>query len=315
MGSFAPTRSAARDVRFDRWLAAATLAPLVAFGALRIAGDAPGWLVAITLFLGAPHVLATLGLYADHGMAPIIAADRRRYVWWPLALIPASALAFWALHGAAAILLVTAFLLWQTQHYTKQNVGVFGLWCRARGASPMDERERALITATTAIGVLGILRAMELAPTSDRWLQGSGLVLSAAMLLVAVTPWRGARTGALVLAVVFYAPLHIFTTDLLGGAFLYQAAHGAEYYVVVGRTIRSDRRASRVAIVAVLVGGVIPIALLSSSSFATQPVLFGVAKGIAAAHFLADARLWRLRDPKIRAVLGQRLTFLQPAAG
>lgn len=310
-----PGRAALRPAQgFERWLVGATLVPLVLFSGFHVAGGTPSWLIGLSLLLGAPHVMATLGLYADPGLRPVIRADRRWLVWAPLAVIAVSGLAFVAVTGPAALLVLTAFLLWQTQHYTKQNVGVFGLWVRARGELPMADPERRLIVATTAIGTVGILRAMELAPWWDRALQVGGLALTATMLVLAGMLARGPRRLALMLAVAFYAPLVLFSTNLLGAAFAYQAAHGAQYYVVVARTIRGQHQAQRVALVSVLVGGTVAILLLSSATFTSAPVLFGLGKGIAAAHFVADARLWRLRDPQIRGLLTARMPFLAAPA-
>lgn len=298
------------SVPFDQQIAIATAVPFCFFLVVHALGGLPLWLATLTLFMGAPHVLATIGLYVDRDIRAIAATDPVRYVVAPLAVIPISVVLFGVTHGAVAVLLVTGFLLWQTQHYTKQNVGMFAFWCRARGLSPMTDHERSIVRATTAIGAVGILRAMELTPQLDQALRIGGLVLLAIGAALAVVPFRGARSWALLAAVAFYAPLYIFQVDLLGAAFAYQAAHGIQYYLMVGHAIRRNPLAIRVTIPVVLLGGVVPLALLTSSSFATAPMLFGFAKGIAGAHFLADASLWKLRNPRIRAVMRERFSFL-----
>lgn len=295
---------------FDHKIAAATAVPFVFFSLVHLLGGLPVWLAALTLFLGAPHVLATIGLYVDRDIWSIVRADPTRYLVVPLAMIPISVVLYGVTHGAAAVLLVTGFLLWQTQHYTKQNVGMFAFWCRARGLGSMTDHERTLVRATTAIGVLGILRAMALVPAWDRLLQVGGLALMAAGAAFVFVTWQGARSVALLVALAFYAPLHVFHVELLGAAFAYQAAHGLQYYLMVGHTIRRNPLAIRVTIPVVLLGGVVPLAALTASAFATAPLLFGFAKGVAAAHFLADASLWRLRKPEIRQVMKARFSFL-----
>lgn len=297
-------------IPFDHKIAAATAIPFAFFLVVRLLGGLPVWLAALTLFMGAPHVLATVGLYVDRDIWSIASADPVRYLVVPLAMIPISVVLYGVSHGAMAVLLVTAFLLWQTQHYTKQNVGMFAFWCRARGIEAMTERERSLVRATTAIGVLGILRAMSLTPSWDQALQVGGLTLTAVGALLVVARWQGARSLALLAALAFYLPLHLFQVELLGAAFAYQAAHGAQYYLMVGQVIRRNPLALRVTIPVVLLGGVVPIAALSASVFANAPMVFGFAKGIAAAHFLADASLWRLRKPELRAVMQRRFSFL-----
>ncbi|MEZ5180567.1 MAG: hypothetical protein R2702_01595 [Acidimicrobiales bacterium] len=198
----------------DRWIVAATAVPFVAIATARAAGSFPLWLYLATLLLGSPHVLATAGLYLDEELWPIARADPLRFLVLPAALVVLGAAAFAVASRPAGLLLLTGFFLWQTQHYTKQNVGMFAFWARARGEAPMSERERALIRATTAVGVLGILRAMDLAPSWDLLLRTAGLALLAIGLVLAATTARGARRIALVAAVAFCAPLHLATVDL-----------------------------------------------------------------------------------------------------
>jgi hypothetical protein len=174
----------------------------------------------------------------------------------------------------------------------------------------MMDAERSLIVATTAIGTLGILRAMALVPSWDGALRVAGATLIAAGTGAALVIGRDERRLALVAAVWFYAPLHLFRLDLLDAAFAYQAAHGAQYLLLVGHTLRGQRTAGRLTLVCVLVGGAIPLALLTPATFSSHQWLFGVGKGLAAAHFTADAFLWRLRNPRIRAVLRRRFAFL-----
>jgi hypothetical protein len=295
---------------FDQWLVAATVVPFVAILLAHAAGGLPAPLFVATLFFGPPHVMATLGLYADPELRAVVRADPRRFVVLPLAALAAGAAAFAPTGGRVGLVLITVFLLWQTQHYTKQNVGVFAFWCRARGLGSMVDAERSLIVATTAIGALGILRAMALVPSWDGGLRVAGATLIAAGTGAALVVGRDERRLALVAAVWFYAPLHLFRLDLLDAAFAYQAAHGAQYLLLVGHTLRHQRSAARLSVVAVLVGGAIPLAILTPAMFASHQWLFGIGKGLAAAHFTADAYLWRLRNPRIRAVLRQRFAFL-----
>lgn len=294
---------------FDRAIAAVTLIPFAAYLVLHLVG-VPALVGAALVFLGGPHVLSTFGLYLEPGVAALARTDLRRYVWLPLAVIPVTAIAFARAPGSLVPWLLTAFFIWQTHHFTKQNVGMFAFWTRARGEAGMTTPERRLILATTAIGVLGVVRAMEVLPSIGPALRGLGLVLLLAMAGAALVIGRGDRRWALLTAVAFYAPLHVFRADLFAAAFAYQAAHGAQYYLMVSQMVRPSPRAVRSTIVLVLVGGVALVAATSTAALIATPLLFGIGKGIVGAHFVADARLWRLRDPDVRALVRQRFSFL-----
>ena len=107
----------------------------------------------------------------------------------------------------------------------------------------------------------------------------------------------------------FYAPLHLATVDLLPAAFTYQAAHGAQYYLMVGAAVRGSRRARRAVVPAVVLGSLVPLTILTPAMFAAQPWLFGLGKGVAAAHFFADAQWWRLRDRRLGPILRRRFAL------
>lgn len=222
----------------------------------------------------------------------------------------AAFLAFGLVHGTAALWLLTALIGWQTYHFTKQNLGMFAFWCRARRMDPMSSFERRFLKATSVIGILGVLRAMDLIPSWNRPLQAVGLSLIAAAMRAVLATTRGPRMWALLLAAIFYAPVHVFSIDILGASFIYQAAHGAQYYLMVGETIRPSRNAIRLTIVLVLAGGAALLAITSPTAFHAQPWLFGLGKGIVVAHFVADASLWRLGNPKVRVIMKERFAFL-----
>lgn len=116
---------------FERNVVLVTLVPLevmllhaTAVGLPLVAG--------IAVALGTPHVLATFGLYGDSELREVVRSDRVRLVWLPLLAIPMSALAFYVVNGSALLWLFTAFLIWQTHHFTKQNFGMVTFWTKAR---------------------------------------------------------------------------------------------------------------------------------------------------------------------------------------
>ena len=140
--------------RFDRAIVAVTVIPFVGYLILHVVG-VPAALGALLLVLGGPHVLSTFGLYVEPGVARLARTDPLRFIWLPLAAIPLTALAFGVVRGPGLPWLLTAFLVWRTHHFTKQNLGMFAFWSRARRDAPMSPLERRLILATTAIEGLG----------------------------------------------------------------------------------------------------------------------------------------------------------------
>lgn len=302
--------SAAGRLSFDQRIVLVTVVPMVVFAALRLAGGAPPVLAALALFLGGPHVLATLGMYADREIAAIARGDLWRFVTGPLLVIPAVAIGFGLTTGNLALWLLTALLAWQTYHFTKQNLGMFAFWCRGRRLPSMDAFERRYLKATALVGIAGIVRAMDVVPAWNGALQAFGAALMVVGAVVVTVRLRGPRRWALLLATVFFAPVIVANVDVLGASFIYQSAHGAQYYLMVGHTIRADRKAVRLTIPVVLCGGAALLFITSPDAFTTTPWLFGLGKGIVAAHFVADASLWRLGNPKVRAVMKERFAFL-----
>lgn len=308
--------STARTTRFDWAIVAVTAGPFLFFLTQHALGLNLTAIAAVAFFLGTPHVLATFGLYLDRDIRSLSLTDRIRYVIVPVLAIPLTVLAFLFVDGTAAIVVLTGFLLWQTHHFTKQNLGMFSFWTRARGLPGMAPRERSLILGTTLIGGLGILRATGLAPDLNRSLRIVGLLALTAGVLWVTTHWQGHRSLALLVALVFYSPLLVFDTNLLTAAFAYQAAHGAQYYLMVGTVMHAGRPSPpsllsvTTVLAALFVGAILITAATSGWAFDDHRWLYGVGKGIVAAHFVADAQLWRLRDPAIRTIMKARFSFL-----
>jgi hypothetical protein len=299
--------------RLDQQLAVATLGPIAAVVGLSVLGLLDSPLQLVLLLLGAPHVLATVGLYADRELGPITRREPVRYLVTPLLAVPATVAAFAAVPERALLVLVTATFAWQVHHYTRQNVGVFAFWGRSRRLAPVTTAERRAISASTLAGVAGVARAVEVVPSWSIPLQAIGLAISAAAVATALAGGWNRRAAAVALGAGFYVPLLVAAPGFFGVAFAYQAAHGGQYYLMVDRALRPDRRAQRVAVVTVLVGAVPALLLLAPRLLLVAPALYGLGKGLAISHFIADARLWRLRDPALGPVLRRRFFGDPPA--
>ena len=307
------TRALSDDGGRYRWVIfGVTAAPWLVFLAGSSLGEiAP--LVALSFLLGTPHVMATVGLYLQPDLQPHLRAHRLRYVVAPIGLVAASGLAFGLASASVGQGLLRAFIVWQLHHFTKQNLGMFSFWCRASSRAGPSTVERRLILATTTVGVLGLVLTEEVRPQWHDQVRLVGIVLVVAGLVVAAVLGRSdrVRTMALAVPVLFYAPLCVFGPGFLFAAAAYQAAHGAQYYLMVGTVVGGDRRIGGLTVLAVLGGGAALVASATQFGYGNQAWILGMAKGVVGAHFIADAGLWRLRDPQIRAVMTDRFGFLR----
>jgi hypothetical protein len=104
---------------------------------------------------------------------------------------------------------------------------------------------------------------------------------------------------------VFFAP-SLFPGAPEAAFWPYAMAHGAQYLVIIGVTTRRAPhpwpRIAGVAFAGVGVG--------AAAFRLPTPVLNQTYTGVVVCHFLADARLWRLRDPSVSAIVRRRFDFL-----
>lgn len=299
-----------RRVPFHHQLALVTVAPWALFLGLHTFDLArPLPLALLALALGVPHVLATFGLYVEPGLREHVRRHRVRYYVVPALLVPSTALAFAASPVLVVKVLFVAFLVWQSHHFTKQNLGVYSFWCKSQGLAPASTTERRIVLATAVVGMTGVVRMANSVPELDGALRVLGLATVVACIGLALRV-GGRKAVGLLAAVAFFLPLHVFDVGLLGAAVSYQMAHGAQYYLMVGKVARPRPVARRVAIAVLLLGGVLMVAAGRQSALGPHAWAFGLGKGIVAAHFVADAGLWRLSDRDVRQFMKTRFDFL-----
>jgi hypothetical protein len=93
----------------------------------------------------------------------------------------------------------------------------------------------------------------------------------------------------------------------LAVAFLpYAIAHGAQYILMMSILSGRSRRGWVAFLTMCALGAGIGLAIDSMKAW---PVIF-VYMGLVQVHFLIDAKVWRLREPKQRAIMGNRFDFL-----
>jgi hypothetical protein len=307
--------AASRQLRFDQKIVLVTVLPWFLILVAGQLGERASVLVDLPLILlGTPHVLATTALFVDPGLRPHVRAHRAFYVLAPIITIGGCFVVFAFSPAALVEPALVALLLWQIWHFTKQNVGMLAFWTKARGIAGPSTAERRLVLGTAVIGMAGILHLAQLDPLIDDVAVAVGLAATAVLAVAAVViGWRQGpvRVAALLAAVLFYAPVLVIGLGVITAALAYQAAHGAQYYLMVGTATRPTKRSGTIGIVLlVTLGPVFALPGLLVDPFGATAWLLGLYKGVIAWHFVADSRLWRLRDPTVRGFMKERFSFL-----
>lgn len=290
--------------RFDAALAGVTLLPWLGALVGLVAGvDLLAGVWVIVGLAATAHVGTTAGFYADPEMRTIMASDPLRYFLAPVVAIAGAVALLVLLPTGAVTVLLVGYGGWQIHHFTKQQYGVFAFWCRARRIDRPDDRERQLIQATTAIGLLAMPRLAPAIPEVISSVLGAvGLAVFAAVLFRwwLIRTEDQARNVAMLVAVVFYLPLYLGMP--LGIAVLtYSWAHSAQYLLMMGQVARRGMWIAGV-------GGGLVVALATTLN--ESPVWFGLAIGMTVAHFVIDAGAWRLSEAPQRAYMKSRFSFL-----
>jgi hypothetical protein len=299
------------------------LGVLAAVGGLPVEGAVVG--TGLGVWLSTPHVATTLAFYADPAMRPVLAAERRNLIVVPFVLVAAGAAAAMVAPTRVLALGLAGMAMWQIHHFTRQNFGLFAFACRSLGRPGPSDADRRLVYRTSTAGMLGLyslLRPFGFGLPFSRVAFFAGfaaLAWSCGELVRHVSrgrlePWR---IAALTTAVVFYAPLYLFHAHPTAAVIGYGAAHGAQYYLMMFHVTggRPRRQQARLAVLLPLFAATVGYALLRGGGVGTDSpwrFMIGVAQGAAAAHFVIDATVWKLRQPAQRAYMTDRFAFLAP---
>jgi hypothetical protein len=324
----AAARARLRSRHFFAALALATAAPLIAlpfYGTIPTPAQGPltSLVLVLTVVTGYGHVLSTLWFGADPDYAPVVKAHRWRMVA-SLALIPVAVGAIAFADRAVSAWLYAGFLVWQAHHYNRQNYGVLSFAAANDGLGPLPRDVGLVVNLTTVAGAVGMvtlpsiyhrglpLLPFQIAPVvlASRWAAIACFVAAAGVITRLL--WRNMRLRRSPTVVLFLGLSGVFfLPSLLTGApqvafWPYAMAHGAQYLVIMGVTARRASPAwPRIAGIAAAAAGVGAVAFRLPTLVVAQGYT-----GVVVWHFLADARLWRLRDPSIRAIVHRRFDFL-----
>jgi hypothetical protein len=314
-------------------LALATAAPLIAlplYGMVPALAQGPLTSLVLVLWVlaGYGHVLSTLWFGADPDYAPVVKAHRWRMIA-SLAIIPVTIGAIAAADRGASAWLYAGFLVWQAHHYNRQNYGVLSFAAANDGLGPLPRDVRLIINLTTVAGALGMVtlptiypRGLPMLPIhmapavlAGRCAAVACFILAAGLIVRLL--WRNERLRRSPTVVLFLGLSGVFfLPSLLPGAqqvafWPYAMAHGAQYLVIMGVTAKRAPRAwTRIAGVTVAAAGVGAAAFQLPKLVLAQSYM-----GVVVWHFLADARLWRLRDPAVRVIVRRRFDFLFARSG
>jgi hypothetical protein len=317
-------------------LALVTALPLLLLPFYGLTGGAGSGSIAVAVGLiwvltGHGHVVSTIWFAGDRDYQPVIRAHPMRMLG-SLALIPAAMAALAIMSLTLSSWLYAGFLVWQAHHYNRQNYGILSFAAAHDKFGALPRELGWMINLTAAAGAIGMVTMPSIYPgglPAPPFL-GHGfavlghaaaivLFLAAAALIVWVllTNARLRSSPALVLFTLLSGAF--FLPSLLPGPrwvtfWPYALAHGAQYLVFMAITSRRSAFGwvgfAAFAATAVVLGAV---------TFAVPGILWAQAyTGVIVWHFLADARLWRLRDPEVRAIVRRRFDFLftapKPAA-
>lgn len=317
------------------WLSGTVLLTVGALvGAILLAPPAsasPGLGLAWLLFLGSSsHVAATGWLYTLPNVRAYARERPGRFVYAPIGLVVTA--------GAAAVLipspsfawLLLPYFAWQLVHFQKQNLGMAALAASSRGVAGLRAVERRALTVAGLAGAAALFARPDVLQLDVD--PGLGPIRPFALALflgaVATGTWSVARRAqrdrppgfcsVYLTSLCFALPVFVFDSPYaaVGGMTI---AHGLQYLLLVGMVAaggsRGKRRLVRVATfgnLALIGGAALNVASHLHTGGATARLVFGASLGLAMAHFVVDAGLWRLRDPVPRRLVSTYLPYLLP---
>ena len=330
----------ARSRGFLVWLALITLVPLIGFPlALKMAqwqgtGFLPGSLVLLAI-TGPMHVATTGFFYLDPAFRPVIGESRLSCLWslgWLPLLLLTLGLAGVVAIGTWAYLLIFAFHnIWLFYHYQRQNFGLASFVSTHVGGGRLPGRVNTAFNVAALGAIVSLLGTPSfLMPTqglvpglADTMpaaafvvLRPLGTAIYAASVLLMLGVFRSEPrlrenawlTGALLLGIAFFLPTIVFESVAMG--FLPVAmAHGAQYILMMSVV---SGRSARGVLGFVLMCAVGVVAGLGLDAMKGWPLIL-VATALTQVHFLVDAKVWRLREKRQRAIMNDRFDFLLAA--
>lgn len=313
--------------RFFVALGLATALPLVGIPLLNATGAASlatpsALLTMLTTFSGA-HILASLWFGADQAYTPSMRARPWR-MYASFLLIPLALLAATLTSATLTSILFALYTAWLAHHYSRQNYGILAFAAARDGVGKLPAGVNLIVNLTTLAGAAGMVTwvgTYRVGPALDFLV--SGPVIGAAM-VVSITAFVAAavligrllivepqlRRAPTVLAFLgltwaFFLPVLLNGSTAINFA-PYAAAHGLQYLVFMSVTAGRSRFGWKGALA--MCAGV--AVLGAASTLVATRWLAPIWTGLVVWHFLVDAKLWKMADPAVRAIVRQRFDFV-----
>ena len=280
------------------------------------------------LFLGSgAHVASSFFFYWDPDARSMLFKSPTRYFVAPIIIIVALSTLFAFGSSEVRASLTVFYFIWQTHHYTRQNLGILSFASRATQTAPPSVLEQSAVLTAGVGGVLGMITLQT--PYALTVLDGYAweinamavLVYGAAGVLLLASIPNQLKEGSVwrflffVLGVVFYLPTFLFK-DVISAILTYAIAHGIQYLVfmfyVAWRNHSTDSLRRRLVTLSILtLGGAALLESMQRSIWGSlNEAIFGAYLALVITHFIVDAGVWRLREAAPRAYMRERFRFL-----
>lgn len=322
VGQSAPLSNQAKSTGFFAMLAVVTAVPifLLPLHRMEIPSEINNLVLFAWIIAGYGHVMSTLWFGADRDYHAIIRNHWQRMLA-SLAVLPMIMAAIVLVSAAAAGWAYAFYIVWLAHHYNRQNYGLLSFAAGHDKFGPLPREIGWMLHLTTAAGAIRMVAMPTIypgmSPLADPVFAHWGWYVAAVPFAIAVMLfawvvarerrlWRSPTTLLfLTLSLIFFMPS--FNTGPHSTSFLpYAMAHGAQYLLIMGVTARQ----SRFGLWGVLLIAYLVMALGFVAYSITAIPWAQAYVGVVMWHFLVDARLWRLRDPAVRAVVKSRFGFL-----
>jgi hypothetical protein len=295
-------------------------------------------LFAWVMFISFVHQPLTLPLvYASPWR---LAAHKRLFLWFPL-----FALAVIVVATQVSLTLVAVVGgIWNVEHILMQRYGITRMYGR-KANDDHGPLERWMLIAWFLVPLLWITARGDLRPVLDRIASGS-VDATAASLLARMAPEAAVTLAVAVAAAAgltgrwllreyrfgagwdFGKTLYLVSTACLFGLAVvdpiaavvgFVASHSIEYFVLVNRSVASERhqsgplssivklRGGRAAFFAAY-GLIVTALFVLLYRVAPTSILLIAILTIGAVHFFYDAFIWKLRKPEVAASLAGRIS-------
>jgi len=227
--------------------------------------------------------------------------------------------------GPWAYLLIFVFHnVWLFYHYQRQNFGLMSFISTNLGYGRLPAQVNTVLNMAALGAIVSLLGTPGFYPNTDGIVSAEaylvtrtvGRIVYVVSLFVMMWVLRSEPrlrenawlSGAIVLGMAFFLPSVLFESSAMA-FFPYAIAHGAQYIlmmsVVSGRSSRGWQ--ALLGMCAIGIGSGLLLELMRP-----WPAIL-LATGFTEVHFLVDAKTWRLREPRQRAIMHDRFDFLLAA--